>query len=242
MQTQRMELWPEQPDRLRALISQGTITIPDFIDVKDRPMKQVLEYDVYGAGSMYGEEAGFPSYNCTGGFIVSNGSVRGISTAGHCSNHAGDLKTHRDQPVGQHMGAVYSEQGLDVSWHRNSTYTYLNRVRISPTSYYSVTSVGPQVPAANTTVCIIKRDETQQCAYILNSFYQMGADGTYSDGPYPQTDRDLTVKSDSGAPWLYGGVAYGIHAGDNDYGGIWRNYYSPAASLSRMSINVVTQP
>lgn len=239
--TQRMELYPDQPDRLRELISQGTITIPDFVDVKDGPLVFRPEYDVYGAGSMNVQGPNGPAGNCNGGFVVTNGSVRGISTAGHCEDPGYDVVTHRDQPIGQFMGAVIYENGLDVAWHRNSTYNYLPRVRINATSYYTVTSVGPQIPAANTTVCIIKRNETQVCAYVLNHYYRLGDDGTYSDGPIIQTDRDLTVGGDSGSPWLYGGVAYGIHSGDNTYAGVVRNVYTPAASLPRMGISVVTQ-
>jgi hypothetical protein len=52
---------------------------------------------------------------------------------------------------------------------------------------------------------------------VLNSFYQMG-------------------------PWLYGGVAYGIHQGNNEYPvGTIHDEYTPAASLPGMGINVVTQ-
>ena len=114
--------------------------------------------------------------------------------------------------------------------------------RISPTSYYSITSVGPQVPAANTSVCLIKRDQTQLCAYVLNSFYRMGPDGNYSDGPIIQMDRDVAIGGDSGGPWLYGGVAYGIHSGNNEYPvGTKRDVFTPAASLPRMGLSVVTQ-
>lgn len=117
--TQRMELWPEQPERLRALIAEGKVSIPDFVDVKDGPLIFTPEYDVYGAGSM-NVQGPTSVINCTGGFIVGNGSVRGISTAGHCEDPGYDVLTHRDQPIGQFMGAVIYENGLDVSWHRNS--------------------------------------------------------------------------------------------------------------------------
>lgn len=102
--------------------------------------------------------------------------------------------------------------------------------------------MGPQVPATNTPVCAIKRDQTQACAYVFNSFYLMGPDGTYSDGPYIQVDRDLAIGGDSGGPWLYGGVAYGLHKGNNEYPvGTYKDSYTPAASLPRMGISVVTQ-
>lgn len=243
--TQRMALYPDEPDKLRALIAAGTVTIPDFVDVKDGPLRFIPEYDVYGAGSM---DLKAPSGNigtthCTGGYAVTNGSVRGIVTAGHCQTDGYSVVNHWGQPMGQLMGGPITKQnGLDAVWFRDSTYTYLNRVRISPTSYYAITSVGPQVPAGNTPVCLIKRDQTQACAYVLNSFYRMGPDGTYSDGPYVQMDRDVAIGGDSGGPWQYGGVAYGIHQGNNEYPiGTLRDEYTPAASLPRMGLNVATQ-
>lgn len=185
-----------------------------------------------------------PAGNCSGGFVVTNGSVRGITTAGHCEDpdRGFDVITHRDQPIGQLMNVVMYENGLDVAWHRNSTYNYLPRVRINATSYYNVTSVGPQIPAAGTYVCIIKRNQTQVCSTVLNHYYRLGNDGTYSDGPNIQMTDDLAIGGDSGSPWLYGGVAYGIHSGKNQYPiGTLRDVYTPAASLPRMGISVVTQ-
>jgi hypothetical protein len=241
--TQRMALYPDEPDKLRALIAAGTVTLPDFVDVKDGPLRFKPEYDVYGAGSM---DLRTPSGNigtthCTGGFVVTNGQFRGIATAGHCQADGYTVVNHWGQPVGTFMGATHYDKGLDVAWFRNSTYNYLNRVRISPTSYYSITSVGPQIPAANTPVCIIKRDQTQLCGYVLNYFYRMGSDGTYSDGPVIQVDRDLAIPGDSGGPWLYGGVAYGIHSGDNQYAGTTRDVFTSAGSLPQMGLSVVTQ-
>lgn len=242
--TQHMSLYPEQPAKLRALIAAGAVTVPDFVVVKDGPLRFTPEYDVYGAGSM---DLRAPSGNigtthCTGGFAVTNGTVRGIATAGHCQADGYSVVNHWGQPVGQFMDARHYDHGLDIAWFRNSSYTYLNRVRISPTSYYSITSVGPQIPAQNTPVCLIKRDQTQACAYVLNSYYNQGADGTFSDGPYVEVDRDIAIKGDSGGPWQYGGVAYGLHSGNNEFPvGTIRDAYVPAASLPQMGISVVTQ-
>lgn len=239
--TQRMALYPEEPDKLRALIAAGTVTLPDFVEVKDGPLRFKPEYDVYGAGSMDVQTPLGNTINCTGGFIVTNGSVRGIVTAGHCQDPGYTVKTHWGQPVGQFMDARHYELGLDIAWFRNSTYNYLNRVRISPTSYYSITSVGPQMPTANTPVCIIKRDQTQLCGYVLNYFYRQDSAGNYSDGPVIQVDRDLAIGGDSGGPWLYGGVAYGVHSGNNTYAGATHDVFTSAGSLPQMGLNVVTQ-
>ena len=179
--TQRMELYPEQPEKLRTAIAAGTVTIPEFVDVKDGPLVFTPEFDIYGAGSMdlRSPSGSVGTTHCTGGFVVTNGTVRGIATAGHCQTDGFSVVNHWGQSIGQLMGVVAYENGLDISWFRNTSLTYLNRVR-SPPSYYTITSVGPQVPAANTPVCIVKRDQTQVCAYVLNSYYRLGDDGMYS--------------------------------------------------------------
>lgn len=247
--TQRMEFFPAQPERLKGLIAAGTVVIPDFVEVKDGPLIDRPEADVYGAGSMDIRSPAGNMFNCTGGFIVTNGQVdaagkpiRGISTAAHCEEGGWTVLKHRGIAVGTLMGEVLYDRGLDVAWYRDSILNYLPRVRISPTSYYTVTSVGPQIPGAGTTICLIKRDDRQLCSRYLNSFYRYDeSTGTYADGPNTQLEGDVGVDGDSGGPWLYGGVAYGIHHGDNEYAGLIRDYFTPAANLPRMGISVVTQ-
>jgi hypothetical protein len=77
---------------------------------------------------------------------------------------------------------------------------------------------------------------------LLNTFYRYDkVSGTYVDGPNAQLEGDVGVDGDSGGPWLYGGVSYGIHHGNNEYVGVVRDCYTPAANLPRMGISVVTQ-
>ncbi len=185
--------------------------------------------------------------NCAGGFVVQGAdstgtTVRGLTTAAHCEEGNWNVEKHRGLAIGSLMGYVLYDRGLDVAWYRNSTLNYLPRVRLTSTSYYTVTSVGPQVPGAGTTICLVKRDERQLCSRYLNSFYRYDENtGTYVDGPNAQLEGNVGVIGDSGGPWLYGGVAYGIHHGNNDYAGVSRDYYTPAANLPRMGISVVTQ-
>ncbi len=244
-----MEFYPAQPDRLKALVAAGTVVIPDFVAVKDQPLVDKPEADIYGAGSMDIRSPAGTLYNCTGGFIVTNGQVdaggkpiRGLSTAAHCEEGDWTVLRHRGLAVGTMMGMVLYDKGLDVAWYRDAAQNYLPRVRLTSTSYYNVTSVGAQMPAAGTTMCLVKRDEQQLCSRILNHFYRYDeVSGTYTDGPNAQLEGDVGVDGDSGGPWLYGGIAYGIHHGNNEYAGLTRDYYTPAANLPRMGISVVTQ-
>ena len=41
-----MSLYPDEPEKLRAAIAAGTVTIPDTVDVKDGPLTFKPEYDV----------------------------------------------------------------------------------------------------------------------------------------------------------------------------------------------------
>lgn len=232
-------LWPSDAAKAQQLVSNGTIALPEFAVLQSSSLGRIEEANVEGGGIMYGEEVkstGTVTYNCTGGLVVTNGSVRGIATAGHCSHNPGDLKTHRGRAVGTRMGYVYQQNGLDVSWFRNSAETYLNRIRLSATSYYTVTGVGQYTPPPGTYVCVLKVDDTQKCASVEMMTYYPN-----NDGPYVTLDQDITDKKDSGGPWFYGGTAYGVHMGTIPYSDKPRSAYSSVGGFSQMGIQVVTQ-
>lgn len=133
--------------------------------------------------------------------------------------------------------------GLDAAWYNNSANTYTNRVTYQ-TSYYTITSWSAPYPypQANTLICVIRRDGTQPCAYVYSNNVYL--DTALTDGPYVWMDRTITTGGDSGAPWLYGSVAYGIHKSEscNQARTFCASMYTPAASLKNMGINVLIVP
>jgi hypothetical protein len=239
--TSQLELYPSDPAKVRQMISAGSLTVRDFVVVVDKPLRRHNESVVSGGGpttGTYVDPADGLTYgnNCTAAFTDSNGSVRGISTAGHCAQYSGQTSNHRDLPIGSKMGYQYSN-GIDAAWFRNSSNTYDNHV-LYQTSYYAITSTGQLSPPPGTAICVIKRDGTQPCGYASMQIYF----GT-TDGPYTAMDRHITVAGDSGGPWLYGGVAYGIHSGDADLSdGTTRSFFTSVAALPNMGISVVTTP
>lgn len=139
--------------------------------------------------------------------------------------------------IGTRKGHQYRVNGLDVSWHNKAGDVYLNRVRTSSTTYYTISIVGPQAPAQNTPACLVLKDDRQVCAYVWGTMYYPPSN---SDGPYIVMDRDQAVKGDSGGPWFYGNTAYGLHQGNyvDPVNGLPYDQYTPAASLPRMGIRV----
>lgn len=243
MEQNRVNLQTEEADKVRQLLSSGQLTLGDFVFIVQGSTKRRPEALVEGAGPTYGEfrdsSGALVANPCTAAFAVAGGGGRGISTAGHCNETVGRTQTHRDLPIGSLMDTRVYQNGLDAAWFRNTANTYTNRVRWTATSYYTITSVALTSGLyTSTPICVIKRDTSQQCAYFKRLAYYSGG----SDGPYVQLDRDLTVGGDSGAPWLYGGQADGIHSGDSppDASGVVYSEYTPADSLPRMSISVLT--
>jgi len=251
VEEQRINLWPSDAAKLKELISSGAVTIPDFFNIKDQYVLPRPEYDVLGSGGMTVKE-GTRTYNCTGGFVVTNNKtdasgkqIRGISTAGHCSIPGKNYVTHhRGVAVGAvqpEMAVFESGVGVDASWYREPTYNYTNQVRVSSTKTYSITVSGPQTPTKGTSICILKRDEPEQCSKVY-------AHWTWPEGggPYVALEDGITDGGDSGAPWLIGGWAYGIHQGTvpEPVGTttMYRSLYTPTANLPRIGLQVVWQP
>lgn len=239
---QELQLFPDDPGRVKALVDNGTIVLAPFVKLREGPARREDEANIDGAGLMTGygpdpETGVISNYRCVGGFSVTNGTIDGLATAGHCDPTPGDLRTHRGVAIGTRKGHTYRVNGLDVSWHNKTGDVYLNRVRTSSTSYYTITVVGPQAPAQNTPVCLILKDDRQVCSYVWGTIYYAPNN---TDGPYIVTDRDQAVGGDSGGPWFYGNTAYGIHQGNyiDPVNGLKYDQYTPAASLPRMGINV----
>lgn len=244
VQSQRMKFYPDDPDRFRQVVAENRIVVPDFIEVQTASARPTLQYDVYGSGSI---DYSASTDNCTGGFNVTNGTVRGLSTAGHCAIPPLP-STHRGQPIGTLQAGIsqlYDGYGLDVSWFRNSANLYPNRVRITSTTFYSVTSAVAAPSPIYDTTCVLPRAAAQQCTTVREYVYypKKGMASTdRSDGPYVATEAYVTADKDSGAPWIYANVAQGIHLGSVVLGGSARSLFSPVSSLPKIGLRVVTTP
>lgn len=235
----RLYLYPGDPAKVKELVSSGALTLRDFVVVLDMPLKRRREAAIEGAGPTTGEyidptDGLRYGSNCAAGLVVVGSGTRGISTAGHCAKYSGQTSLHNSLNIGTRKG-YREDSGFDVAWFRNDANTYRNRVRLSSTTYYTITEVAPLNPNRGSYVCVIRRNMTQACAYTRTNDIWFG-----SDGPYSAADRDLTIEQDSGAPWLYGGLAYGIHSGDAETSVGVLSFWTQAAMLPNMGITVAT--
>lgn len=240
-------VYPSDAGKVRSLLAAGQLTVAPFVKIENGPLLVHDQALVYGGGPTTGSYvdangATKPEY-CTAAFTVTtggtgSGGTRGISTAGHCTPPRAQMDTHNGLPIGTRQGYQLGG-GLDAAWFNNSTNTYTNRVSYQG-SYYTITSWSAPYPnpPKDTVICVIKRDGTQPCAYVYNNNIYID---TQDNGPYILMDRIATVDTDSGAPWLYGSVAYGINKGTT-CAGVCGSLYSPAASLTRIGINVLITP
>jgi hypothetical protein len=217
--------------KIKALAQSGTLTLPPYVTFSDKVRYFSNEAAIQGGGAMNGSGG-----SCTGGFNVKT-TVGGIATAGHCVPY--NLTTHRGASIGTRQGTYSTTPGSDLAWYRNLSNTYTNAVTYG-TGFYSITSVAPQVVAAGATICIIRQAGDQQCAYAQETATPPGG-----AGPVVILDRYITTPGDSGGPWLYGSVAYGIHSGkvcdDQAQTVNCKSIFVPAASLSKIGVSVITQ-
>jgi hypothetical protein len=238
-------IYPSDATKLRSLISSDSLTVAPFVKIENGPLIVGNQALVQGGGPTTGTRVvNGVTYTdlCTAGFTVTtggtgSGGTRGISTAGHCTPPNQAIDSHRGLPIGTRMGYQFGN-GVDAAWFNNGNNTYTNRVTYQG-SYYTITSWSAPYPnpPVNTLICVIKRDGTQPCAYVYNN--NVYINGTV-DGPYVWMDRCITQGGDSGGPWLYGSVAYGLHKAetynvDRTFCG---SMYTPAASLKKMSPNI----
>lgn len=243
-------VYPSDATKVRSLISAGKLTIAPFVKIENGPLVVTDSALIQGGGPTTGTwvDANGVRHSdlCTAAFTVTTGGTgsagtRGISTAAHCTPPNQHIDTYQGVPIGTRMGYQFGS-GLDAAWYTNSSNSYTNRVSYQG-SYYTITSWSasyPQ-PPLNTLICMIKRDGTQPCAYVKNNNTYID---TTTNGPYVWMDRVVDVGGDSGGPWLYGSVAYGIEKGHacDQYGQNCGSLYTPAASLKNIGINVLIVP
>lgn len=223
-------------EKIQALGAAGTIDVPPFVtfDKKEQFFKQ--EATVSGGGPLTNG-----TMSCTASFGV-RGTVTGIATANHCIPYGNT--THRGISLGTNRGGAYSRgvtdrAGRDFTWYRNDANTYNNAV-LYGSSFYGITTVAPQFPTVGSAVCIIKQDGTQPCGRVQRVSYQDGA-------AYPTVfvDRYITAGGDSGGPWLYGSIAYGVHQGQGCEDAAMTlncaSIFSPAATMPEvLGVSVIT--
>lgn len=180
-------------------------TVPAPVSVEVKVFEGVKLADTESSAFHYGGE---DLNSCTSGFGVRWGSStsgeRGISTAAHCPNSLtddGKTLTYRGGHQG-HFGDFQWHSGTgtesDDFYSGNSSTTEVHRRDVS-----SVAAAAP-----GSVVCVNGRTTHKSCTTVREQ--QVCANGACN---LVGMQHHVTAGGDSGGPWFYGPVAYGIHHG-----------------------------
>ena len=207
-----------------------------------------IDYEVVvGAGEIYdldtargGEwltDDGFQE--CTSGWAVSGPNGDGIVTAAHCTGLNGlDHHFTTSDPT---MTWRSQERGNgDVEYHTTS-HTETAEYWASENQLRDVTGIQPTfLMFAGTSVCEYGRSSnTRTCNHTVIS---NNVTTTFTDGVtvsnLVRVSGDESIGGDSGGPWSFGTVAWGVHSGSNESTSV----FTPVQrAQSELNITILTQ-
>lgn len=157
---------------------------------------------------------GLPLSACNTGFAVQNSTldVRGITTAGHCSNslkYSGKSLTFEKE--------LYTGS-YDVQWHTPPGFTVTNKIQVSSNgTTRNITATKHRTnQVVGGYVCKYGSVTGYTCGYISSKTF-CGAVSSCA-ATFIRVDNtagydDLSSSGDSGSPWFTSNTAYGIHHG-----------------------------
>jgi streptogrisin C len=200
----RVEMYTSRGQTLRAAIAKERASSPERIEVLEVP--ELAQPAVLRGGD------GDQGY-CTGGFTVrsTDSTVLGITTAGHCGN------TQLFQGMALPFVAEVFYDAGDVQWHSACGYTDVSNEFNSGLGYRAC--VGQRLrsqQSIGTYVCKFGNATGRTCGYIQSKTYNPsyipgnGEDSYIRVNGYGAT---LSAPGDSGAPWFFDNLAYGINSG-----------------------------
>jgi hypothetical protein len=203
-----------------------------------------LQLDIYPANATIGDfdhtrggrKIYGNGYQCTTSFSVRQKSTgrTGILSAGHCgatmnrydAEDSGIYNTAESDYAIYHKGTHMGYYG-DFAWYTNNHFN-LPQYWASPYSMRRVTG-WDWYPSVNEWVCVYSRMQKRRtCTQV----YSIGVYADYRSLGYPAvnnlvaTTTDPTIGGDSGGPWSFNTIAYGVTSGGKILGGKWRATYS----------------
>lgn len=161
-------------------------------------------------------------WSCTGGFPIkrNDGPELGVLTAGHCGG-TGNYDGVTDMfstPISGSQATTTTYPGGDFRWNHSkimlSGYTdvWSGSSALRQFATAATPSVGDSLCGAGITTGY-KCDTVSYSGVYAYISGVPGGSGTYEIGPLRCTDTHVTAPGDSGGPWFYNYVAYGIHSG-----------------------------
>lgn len=159
---------------------------------------------------------------CTSGFAASKNGTRGMTTAGHCSN------TQSDGGIVLNHHISYEGEWGDFQWMWADTDGSGNSVWESDNFYagpYEADNrdlLGQGFPTEGQRLCRNGKATGKRCddVYQLNHCYWNRCHLTLMEHNYASG-------GDSGGPWFYSRLGYGIHSGNKWWGWHYRDSFSP---------------
>ncbi|WP_394751711.1 S1 family peptidase [Crenothrix sp.] len=182
--------------------------------------------------------------NCTTGFSVINTlGIRGITTAGHCT----DARKYSGIVFPYKAGSITGP--YDIQWHTTPGYTPTNIIKVSNAGEIRIIIAAKPSSAQliGELVCKYGVSTGYTCGYITTkTFIPANHTATFirvdSSPPlsgYPV--KNLSNSGDSGGPWFREGIAYGSHVGQPPDDGN-DAYYMPINYVSGIGVSVLTIP
>lgn len=179
---------------------------------------------------------GMATNSCTFGFAVeqiSDPSIKGISTAGHCVGI--EQITHQDSAHDVTLQDYVDDASGDVAWYTIDDET----VDLSAKVYYTRWSdrkikdvYKTKYQRAGTRVCNFSVQSGPACANIWLADFDGCGTGQMV------MDANISAPGDSGAPYFYGEKAYGMHVGICTLNNDDHSVYTPAETLELIGVRV----
>ncbi len=196
-----------------------------------------LEANVHG-----GTLASNPGGATFGWCVETSGGTRGLVTAAHVSTKgtythpvSGNTEsvTRQDEYYGQHGEFEwYTTTGSEwPNWFADQANNLRRMDNVKSTWF------------RNDDTCVFGRSSNQRaCDQIYRTSYTGNIDGNTVERMV-LTDTDNTIGGDSGGGWSYSTTAHGVHSGDTNLNGAWRNRYSRAARVDNaMNVDICESP
>ena len=179
---------------------------------------------------------------CTSGFSVTNGSVTGVTTAGHCTG----VDEIVEPGVGVHAlthQAEHRGQWGDVEW-KTSAHIEPAQFYASSTDLREVNSLEARANiSVGESVCVYGRaSDSRNCGLtVFRTSVSCTVNGVFNDRLVAMNGT-ATTNGDSGGGWTFGTRAYGSTKGRCTFDGASRNVWSVADLYDEaLGVTVLTQ-
>ncbi len=133
---------------------------------------------------------------CTSGFSVTDGTLEGVTTAGHCQN----AQSYRGTSLTYQGGTLDNSTGRhDIQWHSTTSFTVRNLVYDGSLNRYIYDEALRSDRYVGQNVCMYGKVSGGDCGEILSTTFDI-----------VNVETDIVVtEGDSGGPFFWNNTAFG---------------------------------